>query len=188
MTDPHRRDVPANSAHRPGPDLRTPYPHGPFVPAGPAGGPPKELLGDVGKRLLARIVDGVLVVVVLVATVLPFVFAATALEDDGPAATALVATGIVLGLLLALAYEPWTTGRYGRTPGKRLYRLEVVRLADGGRIGHGRSWARALSGLVMGQIPFLGLLDVLWCLWDGDRQCLHDKAAGTVVVRSGPSR
>jgi hypothetical protein len=26
------------------------------------------------------------------------------------------------------------------------------------------------------------LLDVLWCLWDEERQCLHDKVASTVVV------
>lgn len=38
--------------------------------------------------------------------------------------------------------------------------------------------------------PFLwlllvpGLLDVLWPLWDGKRQTLHDKIAGTVVVEA----
>jgi uncharacterized RDD family membrane protein YckC len=28
----------------------------------------------------------------------------------------------------------------------------------------------------------LGALDPLWCLWDDKRQCLHDKAAGTIVI------
>jgi uncharacterized RDD family membrane protein YckC len=37
-------------------------------------------------------------------------------------------------------------------------------------------------------VPFVGgwyaLLDELWLLWDPRRQCLHDKWAGTVVVRT----
>lgn len=31
-------------------------------------------------------------------------------------------------------------------------------------------------------VPWLGFLDPLWCLWDENRQCLHDKAADTIVV------
>jgi uncharacterized RDD family membrane protein YckC len=26
------------------------------------------------------------------------------------------------------------------------------------------------------------MLDPLWCVWDNNRQCLHDKAVGTIVV------
>jgi uncharacterized RDD family membrane protein YckC len=39
-------------------------------------------------------------------------------------------------------------------------------------------------------IPFFGLftlLDGLWPLWDRARQALHDKIAGSVVVRLTPS-
>jgi uncharacterized RDD family membrane protein YckC len=35
-----------------------------------------------------------------------------------------------------------------------------------------------LSGL----ISWLGIINSLWCLWDPDRQCLHDKVADTIVV------
>jgi uncharacterized RDD family membrane protein YckC len=35
--------------------------------------------------------------------------------------------------------------------------------------------------IVMGLVAFL---DILWMLWDDDRQTLHDKLAGTYVVRS----
>jgi uncharacterized RDD family membrane protein YckC len=31
------------------------------------------------------------------------------------------------------------------------------------------------------------LLDCVWPLWDGQRQALHDKIAGSVVVRVMPS-
>jgi uncharacterized RDD family membrane protein YckC len=30
----------------------------------------------------------------------------------------------------------------------------------------------------------VGLLDVLWPLWDAKNQTLHDKAVGTVVLRT----
>lgn len=36
-------------------------------------------------------------------------------------------------------------------------------------------------------MPFLGLLDVLWCLWDKPfQQCPHDKAAYSVVLTTRP--
>ena len=41
-------------------------------------------------------------------------------------------------------------------------------------------WALAGAGYAVALL--LQLLNVLWPLWDGRRQALHDKAAGTVVV------
>jgi hypothetical protein len=43
-------------------------------------------------------------------------------------------------------------------------------------------FVRGLCGIVCGIIPFY--LDNLWLLWDKDTQTLHDKLAGTVVVRA----
>jgi uncharacterized RDD family membrane protein YckC len=41
-----------------------------------------------------------------------------------------------------------------------------------------------LSAVCVGALFWL--LNVLWCTWDQPyRQCLHDKAAKTVVVRTG---
>jgi hypothetical protein len=28
----------------------------------------------------------------------------------------------------------------------------------------------------------IGLLDPLWCLWDANQQCLHDKVVDSVVI------
>src|ERR1700728_2068787 len=28
----------------------------------------------------------------------------------------------------------------------------------------------------------IGLVDPLWCLWDENRQCLHDKVSDTIVI------
>ena len=39
---------------------------------------------------------------------------------------------------------------------------------------------------VLASVPQIGslygLIDVLWCIWDPRRQCLHDKIASTAVV------
>jgi hypothetical protein len=46
------------------------------------------------------------------------------------------------------------------------------------------SLGRFLIQLVLRAVPFGGLLDALWPLWDRPlHQCLHDKVASTVVVR-----
>ena len=43
---------------------------------------------------------------------------------------------------------------------------------------------RSFAAAVLTLVPFVGsLLDLLWPLWDPRNQTLHDKAAGTVVLR-----
>jgi hypothetical protein len=36
-------------------------------------------------------------------------------------------------------------------------------------------------------IPFLGAVDLLWPLWDAQRQTLHDKAVGSFAIND-PAR
>jgi hypothetical protein len=66
----------------------------------------------------------------------------------------------------------------GRTPGKRLLRMRIVRL-DGKRLG----WWAALNrfGGYAASI-FTGLLGFFEMFWDENRQAMQDKIAGTVVV------
>jgi uncharacterized RDD family membrane protein YckC len=71
----------------------------------------------------------------------------------------------------------------GQTLGKRLVGIRV-RADDGGRAGYGKAFARNLVARVIGLLPFVGLIDVLWPLWDDQNQCLHDKAASTIVIRA----
>ncbi|UCC73135.1 MAG: RDD family protein [Gemmatimonadota bacterium] len=67
----------------------------------------------------------------------------------------------------------------GRTPGKRLLRVRIVRL-DGKPLG----WWAALNrfGGYAASI-FTGLLGFLEMFWDDNRQALQDRIAATVVVR-----
>jgi uncharacterized RDD family membrane protein YckC len=78
------------------------------------------------------------------------------------------------------------------TPGKLMLGMQVRRRDRPGPLSWGTVLTRWMSqvgyGILM-LIPFLDylaavywLLDNLWPLWDGKRQALHDKAAGTNVV------
>lgn len=69
----------------------------------------------------------------------------------------------------------------GRTPGKRLLGIRVVRLT-GEPIGWWTAFARFggyAAGLATGLIGFLQIY------WDANRQGIHDKVVGTVVIRDG---
>ncbi len=74
----------------------------------------------------------------------------------------------------------------GRTPGKRLLGVRIVRL-DGRPLG----WWSALNrfGGYAASI-FTGLLGFFEMFWDDNRQAMQDRIAATVVVRetSGPAR
>jgi len=69
----------------------------------------------------------------------------------------------------------------GRTVGKRAMGLRVLRL-DGRRMGWWEAFERA-GGYVAGLAT--GLLGFVQLFWDPNRQCIHDKIVGTVVVRDG---
>jgi uncharacterized RDD family membrane protein YckC len=184
-------------------------PMGPSVPVGWATPPWKGArlglpaqgsgaLADPARRLGARLLDGLLLLpvvaglvalaVVLVAPHAGPIFPRVARGRLATTATpgfvwielavlgALVVSGAVV-----VAYETVATARYGRTLGKAWLHIRPRR-ADGAPVGWGRAFGRAALYWVSGIFTWLGLLDPLWCLWDENRQCLHDKAAGTVVV------
>ena len=70
--------------------------------------------------------------------------------------------------------------RYGATPGKLLLELRVVDARTGERPG----WIRALIRCVGYAVSALPLgLGFLWAAFDRQGQALHDKLAGTRVVR-----
>ena len=73
---------------------------------------------------------------------------------------------------------PWMKGQ---TPGKRALGVRVVRL-DGQPVTWWHAFERAggyAAGLATGTLGFLQVY------WDANRQGIHDKVAGTVVIREG---
>jgi uncharacterized RDD family membrane protein YckC len=90
---------------------------------------------------------------------------------------------LVTGFFM-IAYETVATARYGRTLGKAWLHIRPVRV-DGRSLGWGASFGRVAIYWLSGALSWLGALDALWCLWDDKHQCLHDKAAGSIVVNDG---
>ena len=143
-------------------------------------------LGGLGRRLSARIIDTVLLAIVGVPLSL---VAYAGSSHDRTART--VGVDVVLALV-GFVYEGlMLTLSRGQTVGKKVMRIRVAVLANGAVPSGSTGWIRSavywLPGIFSALcIPALfSLLNILWCTWDRPyRQCLHDKAAKTVVVRT----
>ena len=168
---------------------------GAFIGRPPAG---PGALADPGRRLAARVLDALVLLPILaglvtlaVVLVLPHagpIFPDVSNNPDASTPTpgfvwielavggAFAATGVIM-----IAYETVATKRYGRTFGKAWMRIRPVRL-DGGGLGWARSFGRVSVYWLAGLFNWIGALDPLWCLWDENRQCLHDKVVDAIVI------
>jgi hypothetical protein len=86
--------------------------------------------------------------------------------------------------LWSLYFTTLLTLWQGQTIGKRIMRVRVLRL-DGEPIGWWSAFER-VGGYVAGLAT--GLLGFAQIFWDRNRQCIHDKIVGTVVVTEGAQR
>ncbi|MGP4024464.1 RDD family protein [Actinomadura sp. 3N407] len=154
-------------------------------------------LAEPGLRLRARIVDTLIVGLPVIVVVRALVSGHT---------VDVVAPPAVAGCMLL--YESIQLALWGRTLGKRLAGIEVVLAAPGeqhpggeggesARLGFPRAVLRAAVyslPIAARPIPVLGLLaGIFWVanaglLYEGtQRQALHDRLAGTLVVNSSAS-
>ncbi len=181
----------------PGPSVGAPGPAGPSWGGPPSGswqrppeltGPaPGVFFGDPAARLVAYIVDAI--IVSLVVLVVAIVGAAVALSglatgsDSGLIASAIGGVFIIVvgSLAFSLAYFPWFWAHGGATPGMSLLGLRVVRDADGGPISGSQAILRLVGYWVSGFVFYLGYI---WILIDKRRRGWHDLIAGTVVIRT----
>ncbi|MGI8330639.1 RDD family protein [Actinomadura scrupuli] len=176
-----------------GGDRPPPYGQGglPQYGGGAYGGPPGPAARLAGRwaRLGAAIIDLILLGVAGSLISLPFVSWHRLThprhgELVSPEQYKLNLVGLIIGFLYfwLLTYR-WN----GRTVGKRILGIRVVRADDGGPIGNTQALMRALVYAVLGNLcSCFGLVNVAWILWDRRRQALHDKAARTVVVKDRP--
>ncbi len=138
-------------------------------------------LADPGSRLVAKIVDNLSLMAVLLPGFLVMVSMVSVDED-------LALLGGALGVLLGLvAWCGWTLkllAENGQTIGKRMLGVKIVN-DDGSPVPVGKVvFIRfAATQLLVSFIPFFGLIDVLF-IFRADRRCIHDMMASTKVVKA----
>ncbi|MEU5916129.1 RDD family protein [Streptomyces sp. NPDC047141] len=150
-------------------------------------------LADTGRRVLARLIDWVIVAVPLAIIGIPFDIYRRATEDGndfGDTVNSLNGGSQLVFQLITIvayvAYDTVLTARNGRTVGKKLMKLRVAMLNDGSTPPMSQSLLRAV-------VLWLPALICCACLWPllilililvdkPYKQGLHDKAAKTVVV------
>ncbi|MEV6972457.1 RDD family protein [Kitasatospora sp. NPDC093806] len=170
-------------------DRSSPYGQSPYDqpppgpgPAGygaPAAGPVPGMppLGSWPNRILARLIDYLLVQIVAVLVVLPF----ASLSDRSGSAGA-----FWLACAFYLVYEGLMLGRDGQTLGKKAMKIRVAMLIDGNSPTQSAAWTRAAVYILPAVLCCAGLwwlIDGLFGVFDKPyRQCVHDKSAKTVVV------
>jgi uncharacterized RDD family membrane protein YckC len=176
--------------------LRPPAP----PPVSPAGQP----LAEFSDRFLAGLVDyGIFVVLSMIfaAPVMIIYFTRIVPElfqvnPDGTIAEPdvlgtmlpmiLMQLGVSVTLLMLMyVYHVEMMFRTGQTLGKRIMKIRVVPLDPTATLNRGFAVRRFLVQFgASWLVPGFAYLDGLWQLWDKPyQQCLHDKAARTVVVK-----
>ncbi len=120
--------------------------------------------GPAGERLVAYIVDNLIIVGISIVCFLLF--------------------WLIIPIFIAIAvwfvYFPWFWKRNAQTPGMRMFNLYVVRDRDGGPISWGQAILRFIGYFIDGLVFYLGFA---WVLIDGRKRGWHDLIAGTLVVK-----
>ncbi len=178
-------------------------------PAQPGGYQGKDpSLAESWQRLLARVIDWTVLTALTAVLWVPAVagwihrlrqIALQYPDTSTPAAqAALSRAGTILlrdilmlvfvSLAVSFCYDWLQHARWGQTLGKRALGTMVVTAAGRSKISGGAAAGRAAVFVLAPAVPLAGgifsLLDDTWLLWDPGRQCLHDKAASTVVVKT----
>jgi len=87
----------------------------------------------------------------------------------------------VASLLVGLYNRVYLVSQRGYSIGQGVMKLKVID-ANGQLLTQGNAAIRLLVQVGLGFVPFGGMIDLLWPLWDDRRQTLHDKAVGCFVV------
>ena len=171
-----------------------PPPAGSYPPPGgyPASGgyawqgAPGSMMGGSGSyagwwyRVGATIIDGLLVGVVtgIITGVIGFGLTSTAFNGR-------FFGRYGLELVVEVLYVAAMLSARGQTLGMMAVGTRIADAGSGQAVGFGRAAGRTVLFIVAWWLLLIpGLVDVLWPLWDGRNQTLHDKLVNTVIVRT----
>ena len=144
----------------------------PVEDAGPA---PGVVFAPHGERLVAYILDTIILAVVALAILL---LAALLRNLAGGALSML---GFLVMAVVILGYFPYFWKKRGQTPGMKPFQLVVVRDRDGLAITTGQAILRMIGLFVIDGLVFY--LGFIWVFIDKRRRAWHDLIAGTVVIK-----
>lgn len=96
--------------------------------------------------------------------------------------------GVLASMAVGIAYFFVFWVHYdGATPGKKLLGIKIIR-ENGEKISYPVAFIRYIGFLLSSATIFFFGLGFLWVIWDKKKQALHDKIAGTLVVRDGKGK
>jgi len=147
------------------------------------------------RRIAAFTIDSVCMSLIwgasLILAVIPDSIAHPDNEDVAEPWSTIAATVVLCFPVFWFVYQ-WVCNALGVSPGKRLMSLRIVAPAVAWPHSDGllaRSRPRVVRGLLRTTGQALGSLPLwagfLWALWDPENRTLHDKLAGTWVIRAG---
>ncbi|WP_203756048.1 RDD family protein [Catellatospora bangladeshensis] len=177
------------------------------LPLAPNGLP----LASFGDRLLAFLLDALIASAISMVVTLPLTFIwmfswISTIEESASSYDAygdpvppdfwalfgpmMIFFVVVFGFTLIftyLYYVEYQLRKGGQTVGKKTMKIRVVMANPAEVLDRGALTKRWAVERVVGLfVPFFSYLDGFWQLWDKPlQQCLHDKAARTVVVKVG---
>ena len=170
-----------------------------YPPPGFSETPPGAPYATWGIRVGGYLIDAVIFLVVLGLFYLLFRHSHTLdvhlMARKGTRRRNISAVPFLISGVLWIAYGTFLCGSpRGQTVGMMAVGVRAVRDETQGELGYGRALGRAvfegvlrLINLLFFLLGLVWILDMLFPLWDKKRQTLHDKVAGSVVLRTRPA-
>jgi uncharacterized RDD family membrane protein YckC len=147
--------------------------------AAPQAGPaPGLVYAGFWIRFAAMLIDGIALYAILVLG--NFLFVKGIDNGNGTVTIVQGAWWLPLWSVVEFLYYPVTWAWLGETVGHRILGMEIRRVEDGQRPGVGQVIVRYIGYIISVIIILIGLIIAAF---DPRKQGLHDKIAGTVVVR-----
>lgn len=149
-----------------------------------------------GQRLLALIIDGIVLSVVYFVIITPVIavlgFGAASAIESGETLSEEEAVGMVgaifagIGTILLISFALYLfyfaameSSKYQGTVGKIAMGIKVTDL-NGNRISFGKAFLRYVGRIISGMILYIGYL---MAAFTDKKQALHDMIAGTLVLK-----